>query len=204
MRVSILILLLFVAVGSVKGENDVRLKAFKESIEYESIGNYQKAYDSIQKIYGQFKSNYLVNLRMGWLLYLLKQYDNSIRYYNEAVRVSNNSAEALLGLTYPLAAKEMWDEIEVIYKNILDKDEFNYTANLNLGQIYLNKKNYLNAKILLDVVLKSYPSDHDANLYLGWAYYYLGDKIKAHELFENAVIINNNSTSAIDGMNLTR
>lgn len=202
----IILVWFFCTVGlfAMNNMQDDRLKAFKESLSEESIGNYDSALELMWQLSKKYTNDYLVMLRMGWLNYLLKDYDASYKYYKEAVRLSDSSIEALLGLTYPLSAQEKWDEITTIYKQIIDEDEYNYTANLNLGQIYLNNKNYLNAKIVLEKVYELYPSDYDINLYLGWTYYYLGNKSKARSLFENALIMNSSSTSAIEGLNLVR
>lgn len=189
--------------ANIKPDDD-KLKAFRESVSEESIGNYKKAIEVINNHYNKNKNDYLVNLRLGWLYYLSKDYEKSISFYNEAVRLSANSAEALLGLTYPLSAMNKWGEIEKIYKKILDKDKHNYSANLLLGQIYLNNGSYLNAKVLLENLSSNYPGDYEVNLYLGWTYYYLGNKSKANQLFTNALIQNSGSASAIEGLNLTR
>lgn len=183
---------------------EVKLKAFNNSIQEESLGNYSKSITEIKNIYKDFKTDYLVNLRLGWLYYLSKDYDNSAKYYKEAIRLSNNSSEALFGLTYPYSAIEKWGEIESIYKGILEKDKYNYTANLRLGQIYLNSTNYLNAKTYLERNIQSYPSDYETNLYLGWTYYYLGNSSKAREYFVNALIAKPSDTSATEGLKYTK
>ncbi|MBU0560853.1 MAG: tetratricopeptide repeat protein [Bacteroidetes bacterium] len=184
--------------------NDDKLKAFSESISYEEIGNYNKAFEIINSYYKKDSDDYLTTLRLGWLKYLQKDYNESIKYYNKAVKLSSESIESLLGITYPYSALNKWDEIKAVYKKILKKDEYNYTANLNLGQIYLNTQDYLNARSYLENVYNNYPSDLSANVYLGWTYYYLGNKTKANYLFTNALISDKTNSSAIEGLNLTR
>jgi tetratricopeptide (TPR) repeat protein len=155
-------------------------------------------------IFDDYKDDYLINLRLGWLNYLNKNYNESEKYYHEAIRISNQSIESLLGLAYPLYAAGKIDELIGVYKSILKLDPNNYRANLQLGIIYLNKNDYLNAKILFEKIKNNFPSDFSANLYLGWTYYYLGSNNKAHKLFTNALIIAPNEKSAIDGYNLTK
>lgn len=184
--------------------SDDKLKSFKASVSEESIGNYGKAIKIIQELLRTDKRDYLVNLRLGWLHYLDKNYDESVKYYNEAVRLSDNSIEAMLGLTYPFSAQDDWAKVKDIYSSILDKDEYNYTANMNLGKIYFNSGSYLNSKIYFENIYENFPSDADANLYLGWSFYYLGDKSKAKDFFTNTLIVDSDNSSAVEGLSLTR
>lgn len=183
---------------------DSKIIAFNKSVDFEEIGNYKDAINAIQNIYSSFSNDYLVNLRMGWLNYLDKNYNESIKYYKKSLQLSNNSIEAQLGITYPYAAKNNWDDIKSIYENIMDVDQMNYTARLNLAQIYLKEGDNLNAKVLLEKLIDQYPSDSSVNLYLGWALYYLGNKSKANSLFATALISDPTSSSAKEGFNLTK
>jgi tetratricopeptide (TPR) repeat protein len=185
-------------------QNEQKIIAFNKSVDFEEIGNYKEAVKEIENIYSKFSNDYLVNLRLGWLNYLDKKYDESIKYYKKAISISNNSIEAQLGITYPLSAKNNWDEIKNVYANILDTDPLNYTARLNLAQIYLKDGDNLNAKINLEKLIEQYPSDSAVNLYLGWTYYYLGNKNKANNLFATALIADPTSSSAKEGWNLTK
>lgn len=185
-------------------ESNKRLKSFINSISEETIGNYDEAIKLLSDIYDQYKDDYLINIRLGWLNYLAKDYNNSIKYYKEAVRISDRSIESLLGITYPYSAQEKWDEIKNVYKEILDIDPYNYTANVNLGKIYFGAGDYLNSKVILEKLYSNFPGDYSVNLYLGWTYYNLGSKSKAHEYFVTALIINPDDASAIEGLNLTK
>ena len=202
-----LILLLLSFVNAIYGNKitkEERLRAFHDSIYEEAIGNYEKAIEIIQVIYEEKHDDYLVNIRLGWLYYLAKMNESSVKYYKEAVRISNNSVESLLGLTYPYSAMNNWSEIKSIYKRILDVYPKHYTSNLNLAKIYFNTADYLNSKIILEKLFASYPSDYDVNLYLGWTYYYLGNKSNAYDHFVTALIVNPNDASAKEGLSLSR
>jgi len=185
-------------------ESNKRLKLFINSISEETIGNYDEAINLLSEIYDQYNDDYLINIRLGWLNYRAKDYTKSIKYYKEAVRISDRSIESLLGITYPYSAQEKWDEIKNVYKEILDIDPYNYTANVNLGKIYFGEGDYLNSKSILEKLYSNYPSDYSVNLYLGWTYFNLGSKSKAHEYFITALIISPDDASAIEGLNLTK
>ena len=201
----ILLVLSFTSViyGSQISKED-RLKAFKNSIAEEEIGNYEKAIELIKVVHVENTSDYLVNIRLGWLYYLAKMNESSVKHYKEAVRISDNSIEALLGLTYPYSAMNNWSEIKSIYKKILVVDSKHYLSNLNLAKIYFNTADYLNSKIILENVFEDYPSDYAVNLYLGWTYYYLGSKSSAYDHFVTALIVNPNDASAKEGLSLSR
>lgn len=198
------ILIFMLIVSVIYGQSDKRIAAFKNSLTYEESNEYEKALSEIENIYSQNKSDYVINLRMGWLNYLNKDYSESIKFYNEALKISNNSIESLLGLTYPYSAKDDWSKVKEIYKKIIEKDKLNYTANLRLGQILLNSGDYLNAKVYLEKVYSLYPSDYETNLYLGWTNYYLKNNTKAAEYFSVALFSYPSDSSALEGLLLTK
>lgn len=184
--------------------SDKKLAAFQSSIIEENNGNYESALKLIKDIYADFNDDYLINLRLGWLNYLKMDFENSVKYYNKALKICDNCTEALLGLTYPLSGLEKWDEIERIYQKILESDENNYAANLNLGKIKYNSADYLNAKIYFEKIYEDYPSDIESNVYLGWIFYQLGNTSKANDYFTDALINSPENSSALEGINLTK
>ncbi|NOX17803.1 MAG: hypothetical protein GXO87_05915 [Chlorobi bacterium] len=184
--------------------SDEKINAFKKSVAAEEIANYSKAIDYMKVLYDDYKDDYLVNLRMGWLNYLNGNYNESEKYYHEAIRISNQSMESLFGLAYPLFAAGKIDELIDVYKTVLKIAPNSFRANLQLGQIYLGKKDYLNAKVLFEKTHNAFPSNFSSNLYLGWTYYYLGSSQKAHKLFTNALIAQPGEKSALEGYNLTK
>ena len=178
-----------------------KLAAFTKSIQFEKDNKYDLALKEMEKIQNDFAEDYLTNLRLGWLYYNNKKYTESIKFYNEAFRLtSNKGVESLLGLTYPYDALGKTDDLIEIYKKVLEIDNNNYTANLQLGIIYYYKKNYSTAKNFLAKVYSLYSSDYSANLYLGWTMLNLKNIPKAKEHFINALINNINDKSAKEGL----
>lgn len=186
-------------------QNDVIIKVFNNSINFALKGNYQKAIDELIGIYKDYSNNYLVNLRLGYLFYLQKNYDESIKYYQKAIVLSRDKAvEPFLGLTLPLAAKEKWNDVELIYNKVLSIDPNNFTANLRLGQIYFNRKEYSKAEKLLLKSFEQFPSEYEPNLYLGWTYFYLNKKSEAKKHFINVLMVSENDKSAQEGLKLAK
>lgn len=185
-------------------QSDRLIKTFSNSVTSESLGNYGEAINEMQLALIDNRDDYLINLRLGWLYYLNKDYPNSIIYYSSAIKISDSAIEALLGITYPYAAEENWDKVVEIYEDIIDKDNLNYTANLNLGQYYLNQSDYITAKRLLGKLHDNYPSDYSVNYYLGWVYYNLGDHTTSNNHFLIALIASPGDTYALEGIKLTK
>ncbi len=179
--------------------------AFHESLKQETAQEYKKSLQALEGVYKESKDDYLVNLRLGWLNYLAKNHDESKSYYNAAYALSKNkSVEALLGRTLPLSSLNDWDGVTATYNAVLKLDPMNYTANLRLGQILLNKATYADAKNYLEKAYTNYPGSYEPNLSLGWTYYYLGDRQKATALLTAALMLSPGDTLAIKGLNLLR
>ena len=179
--------------------------AFHASLKQETAQEYAKSIQTLDAIYNDNKDDYLLNLRLGWLHYLAKSYNESKKFYGNAVALSGNkSIEAMLARTLPLAALNDWDGVVSTYNAILKLDPMNYTANLRLGQIYLNRAAYGEAKNYLQKAHVNFPGSYEPNLSLGWTYYYLGDKKNAEILLTNALMLSPGDTLALEGLKLVR
>ncbi len=207
MMTSVLILgiILLLSSNVLSQRKSSKTDAFHESLRYETDQDYKKSLQALEGVYKENKDDYLLNLRLGWLHYLAKNYDESKRYYISALALSKDkSIEALLGRTYPLSALNDWDGVAAMYNAVLKIDPMNYTANLRLGQIMLNRSAYAEAKNYLEKAYTYFPGAYDPNLSLGWTYYYLGDKQKATALLTAARMLNPDDTLALKGLNLLK
>jgi len=202
LAIAVILIIFITQAGSLL--QDEKITAFNASLVYEGKGDFKKAIDELQKVYEKNKSNYLFNVRLGWLYYETKDYSNSKKYYQEAININQSSIEAMTGITLPLAALKEWNEVQIMYENILKIDPNHYTANLRLGQIYLESGSYANAKKYLETANLQYPAEYEPNLSLGWTYYYLGNTAKAKELLTNALMLSPNDTLATQGLKLVK
>jgi tetratricopeptide (TPR) repeat protein len=201
--IAIIVALLVTDVLSQK--TSTKVSAFHESLKQEEAKEYRKSIQTIEAVYNENKNDYLTNLRLGWLHYVVKEYEKSKKYYAQAFTLSGNkSVEALLGRTLPLSALNDWDEVGAMYTSTLKLDPMNYTANLRLGQILLNRGTYDEAKEHLEKAWSTYPGSYEPNLSLGWTHYYLGDKQKATSLLTTALMLSPGDTLAIKGLNLLK
>jgi len=174
--------------------------AFSKSYESEQSGKYTTAINDLKAVYKA--DSYIFNIRLGWLHYMAKQYSESIQYYEKAIKLKPYAIEARFGCVKPLSAIENWDRVKANYVEILKIDPQNTVANYWLGVVYYNRKNYLSASKLLEKVVNLYPLDYDSTILLAWSKLNLGKASEAKWLFQQALIIRPDDSSALSGLKM--
>lgn len=177
-------------------------EAFYKSYEAETKANYTQAINELTKVYK--KDDYFVNLRLGWLNYLTKNYQKSEQFYRISIRLKPYSIEARFGVVKPLSATEQWDQVQLQYAEILKIDPQNTMANYWLGVIHYNRKQYAVAVRLFEKVVNLYPLDYDSVLMLAWTKLNLGKMAEARLLFQHALTLRKNDESALQGLKLIK
>jgi tetratricopeptide (TPR) repeat protein len=177
----------------------VMQKAFHNSYADEAKKSYQAAINDITPYYSD--ANYEVNLRLGWLYFLAKNYTSSQSYYLKAIGLKPNAIEAKFGYIKPLSLLESWDKVTDQYNAILKIDPQNTQANYWTGIICYNRKQYDAAIKYFTKVVTLYPFDYDGNQMLGWAYLMSGKKADARGCFEKGLLIKPDDASCMDGLN---
>jgi tetratricopeptide (TPR) repeat protein len=176
--------------------------AFSKSYAYEAKYQYDAAIKVIKDLYSE--RSYPINLRLGWLNYINKNYGNSITYYQKASAIMPSSAESLWAILSPQIALEKWVDAEKTYLSILKLEPRSATALYKLGLIYYYRKNYTLAKKYFDVALNLYPFDYHSLLMSGWTNYFLGNFNEAKILFNRVLLIYISDASAIQGLSLIK
>jgi tetratricopeptide (TPR) repeat protein len=173
-------------------------KAFSESYKQEAAYKYGEAIAELTP----FNNNdsYELNLRLGWLHYLNKNYSQAQTYYQHAVSLKPYAIEAKLGYVKALAATENWDKVLQQYEEILKIDPQNYTANYWSGVIYYNRKKYETASKIFEKLINLYPFDYDANHLMAWTCLNMGRINDAKTLFNKALLIKPNDASCLEGL----
>jgi tetratricopeptide (TPR) repeat protein len=177
--------------------NDLQA-AFSKSYIAENQGNYVQAISEMKPVYQE--NDYISNIRMGWLNYLAKKYGESITFYKKAITLKPYAIEARLGCVKPLSAVENWEKVKEQYLEILKVDPLNTTANYWLGVIYYNRKDYKAATSLFEKVVNLYPLDYDSVIMLAWSKIFSNSHADAKLLFQQALIIRPNDSSAANGL----
>jgi len=192
---------LFLMSLAMQAQNITELQAaFSKSYIAENQKNYTQAIDEMKPIYKE--DDYISNIRMGWLNYMAKQYGESITFYRKAIALKPYAIEAKLGCVKPLSAIENWEKVKEQYHEILNIDPLNTTANYWLGVIYFNRKDYKTATNLFEKVVNLYPLDYDSVIMLAWAKLNNNSHADAKLLFQQALIIRPNDSSALSGLQL--
>lgn len=194
--------LFMISIMAMAQSRDEIQKAYIESYGYEAKTDYYNAIESLKKIYD--RSSYETNLRLGWLNYLNQQYSESINYYQQCIDLVPSSIEAKLGYVLPAAAQKDWEAVAKKYREILEIDPMNSTANYRLGLIYYYKPDYSTSKQYFEKVVSMYPFDYSSVLMMGWANYQLGKAGDAKMYFERALLISPGDSSAIEGLKLIK
>ncbi len=176
--------------------------AFYKSYESEKSGNYTTAIKDLTAVYKA--DDYFMNIRLGWLNYLAKQYSVSVKYYEKAISLKPYAVEAKFGLIKPLSATENWERVKNTYIEILKIDPQNTVANYWLGVIYYNKKDYANANKLFEKVVNLYPLDYDSVVMLAWTKLRQGKTAEAKILFQHALTLRPNDSSSLEGLKLIK
>lgn len=197
-RLLFIILLVFGAMRLNAQTNAVLQKAFHNSYTDEYNKNYPAAISDISPYYSE--NSYEVNIRLGWLNYLNKNYNASQSYYLKATIIKPGSVEAKFGYVKPLSFLQSWDKVLEQYLAILKIDPQNTQASYWAGVIYYNRKQYDPAIKCFRVVVNLYPFDYDGNHMLAWAILMAGHKAEAKPYFEKALIIKPGDDSSTDGL----
>ncbi len=192
--ISTMLLSLFVT-----AQEEAKLQAaFKESYTQESVRNFTGAIATLAKLYDE--KSYELNLRIGWLYYLNKDYPQSQSYYQKAVALRPYAIEAKLGLAQPLAALQSLDKLLQVYEDILKIDPQHSTTNYWTGVIHYNRRKYEQAARNFEKVVNLYPFDYDGNHMLAWTYLNLGKSNDAKILFNKALLIRPGDASCLEGL----
>lgn len=199
LRQTIFIAIIAMLSVSANAQNDAAMqKVFNDSYTQENNKKYPEAIAALAKVYNE--DSYELNLRLGWLNYLNKNYTQSQSFYQKATTQKPYSIEAKLGLVKPLSSLESWDKVLQQYEEVLKIDAQNYTANYWAGNIYYNRKKYEAAAKLFEKLVNLYPFDYDANHMLAWSYLNMGKNNDAKLLFQVSLLIKPADASATAGL----
>jgi tetratricopeptide (TPR) repeat protein len=196
----LLLILSALAVVNLKAQSDNKiLTAFADSYKSELAGNYNQSVSELKSVY--LSENYSINARLGWLLFLSKQYTESVNYYDRAIKLKPYAIEVRFGMIKALNALENWDKVKEQYEAVLKIDPMNTTSLYWLGVLLYNRKDYDNAAKNFEKIVNLYPMDYGSVIMLAWTRLYQGKKADAKVLFNQALLLSPDDSSAISGLN---
>ncbi len=100
-----------------------------------------------------------------------------------------------------LDALESWEKVKEQYEAILKIDPQNTTSLYWLGVLLYNRKDYDNAARNFEKIVNLYPMDYGSVIMLAWTRLYQGKKADAKVLFNQALLLSPNDSSALSGLN---
>ena len=203
LRSFLLIIIWLIAYSDMSAQYNSRINdAFAKSYKSEQNGNYSEGVEVLKSVYQA--DNYSLNARLGWLLFLAKQYTESISYYDKAIKLKPYAIEARFGMIKACNALESWDKVKEQYEAILKIDSQNTTSLYWLGVILYNRKEYDQASRYFEKIVNLYPMDYGSVIMLAWTKLNQGKKTDAKVLFDHALLLSPDDPSAIAGLNQIR
>jgi len=171
-------------------------ESYARSYTYEQIEDYENAVRTLAPVLEKDPGGYTVNLRLGWLYYLTKNYANSIHHYQAAMKTSPSSLEAKLGYTLPLMAQGKYSEVESVAYRITGVDHYNYYANLKLAYSLRMQGKFDLARKVLGKMLTLYPIDVNFLSEQALVEYARGDTESAVKILKDILILDPENTTA--------
>ena len=189
-------LIIFLAVCLFALSNKNIEQIYYKSYNYEKMGDYKDAIKVLIPLYDKYSNGYTINLRLGWLFYLNKNYLNSIKHYQKASVILPYSIEPKLGLMRDYLAMQKFKEALRIGNIILREDYYNYYGNYYEILALKGIKDYKTALKITNKILSLYPTSVLFLDALGEIYYLENKKNLAKKVFENVLLLEPNNVVA--------
>ena len=174
---------------------------FLKGMNYMEIGDTAKAVNSMLTAVEQDNNYYTAYIQLA-LLHYFKKSPQCLQFYDEALRISPKSTEALYGKGKYLQDIGKVKEAKEFYKQIITIDPAYKTALYNLGAIALgNEKNPTEAKKYFSDALNADPKYTEAYFARGVCFEELKDKKNATADYKMALQITPNYEPAISALN---
>jgi len=174
--------------------------SFAKSYEYERTQDYANAIKALAGVHRDNPQDYTTNLRLGWLHYLDGKHANSVRYYEQAIKVAPGSVEADLGHMVPLLAQERYAQVETIANKIIKVDYCNYYANLRLAYALRMQKKHDQAEKVASRMLVLYPTDVKFLTEMALTKLAQGDEGDASELLSHVLLLDPENVTATEAL----
>ncbi|KND01469.1 SKI complex subunit tetratricopeptide repeat protein SKI3 [Spizellomyces punctatus DAOM BR117] len=155
----------------------------------ECLNKAQELYTQITERTTQNLTNVAVSLELSlaraYLLLGSKTLPNALKLYKGILQRSSNNIMGLQGLGMTLSAMQKFDEAQRCFEKVLQLDNENDTAKAELGWIYYQKGNYIEAlRLLREAIGKREDAVHLC--WLGKVYWAMGDVYRTDKQFAHA------------------
>ncbi len=193
----LILIFLFVIIPSLFAITPEEIQeAYHKSFNYEQIEDYENAIRTLSPVLDEYPNGYTVNLRLGWLYYLLGKYANSIEHYQKASQAVSTSLEAKNGMLLPLLAQNKYNETLSTAYQVVSIDHYNYYGNMRLAFALRMQKKFDQAEQILNKMLAVYPTDVTFLSELALVKYNQGDKETAGSLMWDVLTLDPENETA--------
>jgi serine/threonine-protein kinase len=183
------------------GQHDLAVGEFRHALElqprsteamqglarvYESMARLQEAEDLLNKA-AALQPDYWEGFnRLGSFYVRQRRYKDAVPQFQRVLQLTPDNQAGYINLAVCYSDLGRWREAQELLERAL-KIAPNYAAYSNLGRIYLNQDNFLQAAESFEKALRLNDKDYRLWGNLALAYDYAGNKTKAQAGFEQAV-----------------
>ena len=180
--------------------NEVK-KIYYKSYNYEKMSDLKDAIKVLIPLYNKYPKGYTLNLRLAYLFYMNKNYENTIKHYKIASLYYPTSIEAKLGLMKAYYKLNKFNDVLKTGNALLRIDYYNFYGNYYeiLGLIGI--KNYKTAIYITNKMVSLYPTNILYLTTLAELYNLTNKKAKAKLIFETVLILDPNNVKAKEFLN---
>ena len=161
-KIIITILLLTISLSAAE-LTDYQTKYLKSFV-LEEKKSYIEAINKLVEIYPKYRYDYEINLRLGWLSHLNKEYKNSVKYLKIAMKINTNAIEPLNMILLPLTNLKNIKEAEKYSSIVIKKSSGNYYAHLRIAYFYYTINKFDKALYHYKILNSFFPSDISVKL----------------------------------------
>jgi cytochrome c-type biogenesis protein CcmH/NrfG len=197
MRPLIPLLLLAGALAAAENAKD----RYAASYAAEARRDWKGAIAAIEPLLDEDPSDYLSNLRLGWLRYCAGEHRGAQIAYGIAARRAPNSLEPRLGLILPLVAQGQWGEVEKQARLALRLDANNASANRWLAESLLAAGRSSEAFEITERIADRFPADATLAELQARARAVRGDRAGARQAYQRLQLLDPTNAAAAAGLN---
>jgi len=130
-----------------------------DSYRAEATKDYAQAISKMTKVHDENKSDYFVNFRLGWLHNLVKKYDKTTEFYEQAAKSSPESLEPWLALSILNLNLGNNEKLLNVTEEILKRAPTNYYGLQRGITACIKLKKYEPGLTNVNKALEMYPTD---------------------------------------------
>lgn len=160
---------------------------WQRSFNLESIGQFKKAAEAISPYLEKGDEKEFAQMRTGWLYYLAGDYSQSLKYYQNALKLNQNSLETRLGMMLPLMAQQRWREAAQQANTVISASKWNYYAHIRLMACEEGLGLWDDLIDHAKSAQKRYPADPTILVYLARSYAKKGNNAEARRVYQQVL-----------------